>query len=129
MDTKKIDQLISDTEKRLKKLDNARAKVLTELEELNRIKKARFQIRESAPLFLYAGITKESPADEKISLFRSLFRGREDIYAIRWESVRSGRAGYQPACRNEWVHGVCQKPVIKCRECAARDFLPLTSLL
>ena len=127
MDTKKIDQLIWDAEKRLKKLDNARGKVLAELEELNRIKKARFQIRESAPLFLHAGITKESPADEKIYLFRSLFRGREDIYAIRWESVRSGRSGYQPACRNEWVRGVCQKPAVKCRECAARDFLPLTS--
>lgn len=127
MDTKKIDQLIWDAEKRIKKLDNARGKVLAELEELHRIKKARFQIRESAPLFFHAGITKESPADEKIYLFRSLFRGREDIYAIRWESVRSGRSGYQPACRNEWVRGVCQKPSVKCRECAAHDFLPLTS--
>lgn len=53
-------------------------------------------------------------------------RCREDIYARRWESFRRGNSGYQLACRNEWVKGLCRKPKIKCRECLARDFLPLT---
>jgi hypothetical protein len=35
-------------------------------------------------------------ADEKIRLFRSLLRGREDIYAVRWEG-KNGKAGYSPA--------------------------------
>lgn len=56
-----------------------------------------------------------SPA-EKISLYRSLFRGRDDVYPIRWEG-KNGRAGYSPVCANEWDRRVCQKPKIKCSEC------------
>jgi superfamily II DNA or RNA helicase/very-short-patch-repair endonuclease len=59
-------------------------------------------------------------------LFRSLFRGREDVYPRRFESRKTGRGGYQPACANEWVRGVCEKPRIKCSECPNRQFLPLT---
>ena len=62
---------------------------------------------------------------EKIRLFRSLFRGREDVYAVRWES-RSGRSGYTFACRHEWVPGVCEKPRIKCAACPHRAYLPVT---
>ena len=38
---------------------------------------------------------------EKVALFRRLFRGRSDVYPIRWEGKTSGRAGYAPACANE----------------------------
>ena len=44
-----------------------------------------------------------SPSDAKIALFRSLFRGRDDVYACRFESRKTGKAGYAPACGNEWV--------------------------
>jgi hypothetical protein len=67
-----------------------------------------------------------SPAQAKISLFRSLFRGREDVYARRFESSTTGKSGYAPACANEWVRGICRKPQIKCSDCAYRKFLPLT---
>jgi len=63
---------------------------------------------------------------EKIKLFRSIFRGREDVYALRFESKRTGRSGYAPACRNEWVRGICRKPQIKCGDCDRRELLPLT---
>jgi hypothetical protein len=33
----------------------------------------------------------------KIALFRALFAGREDVYARRWVSVRTGRTGWGPA--------------------------------
>jgi superfamily II DNA or RNA helicase/very-short-patch-repair endonuclease len=59
-------------------------------------------------------------------LFRSLFRGREDVYPRRFESRKTGKAGYAPACANEWVRGVCEKPKIKCAECPHRRFLPVT---
>ncbi len=62
---------------------------------------------------------------EKIRIFRRLFRGRNDVFAIRWESA-SGRSGYAPACENEWKHGICNKPKIKCAECEYRKLLPLT---
>jgi superfamily II DNA or RNA helicase/very-short-patch-repair endonuclease len=66
-----------------------------------------------------------SPA-AKIALFRALFRGRDDVYPRRFESRKTGRAGYAPACANEWVRGVCEKPRIKCADCPNRRFLPVT---
>jgi len=63
--------------------------------------------------------------DAKIQLFRSLFRGREDVYPIRWES-RNGRSGYSPACDNEWITGLCEKPRIKCSDCNNRKLLTIT---
>lgn len=126
MDSKKIARLIRDAEKKLKSLDTERNKVLAELEELRREQNNIYQVRKTRSLFISAQLTKDSPAKEKISLFYSLFKGREDVFALRWESSRSGKVGYQPACRNEWVKGICRKPQIKCGECAARDFIPLT---
>src|SRR5215469_15864328 len=63
------------------------------------------------------GISNQSLPENKIALFRSLFKGREDVYAKRFESRKTGKSGYQPVCRNEWVRGVCEKPKIKCRDC------------
>ena len=63
--------------------------------------------------------------DEKVKLFASLFRGREDVYPIRWES-KAGKSGYSPACANEWRAGICEKPRIKCGDCAHRALIPFT---
>lgn len=71
-------------------------------------------------------VTQVSPAKAKIHLFRSLFRGRQDVYPRRFESRKTGRAGYTPACGNEWVRGICEKPRIKCADCPNRRFLPVT---
>ncbi|HEY7549929.1 MAG TPA: DEAD/DEAH box helicase family protein [Hyphomicrobiaceae bacterium] len=68
----------------------------------------------------------QSPAEAKVRLFRSLFRGREDVYARRFENRRTGKHGYAPACANEWVRGLCEKPRVKCADCTHRRFLPLT---
>ena len=76
----------------------------------------------------------ESPGDrpsklsnsEKVALFRHLFRGRTDVYPVRWESQSSGKSGYAPACANEWRIGVCKKPRIKCSECSNRVLVPLS---
>jgi superfamily II DNA or RNA helicase len=65
-----------------------------------------------------------STPGEKIALFRTLFRGREDVYPIRWVS-KTGKSGYSPACGNEWSF-VCKKPQIKCPDCSHREFLPIT---
>jgi superfamily II DNA or RNA helicase len=63
---------------------------------------------------------------EKVALFRRLFRGRTDVFPVRWESRTSGKSGYAPACANEWRAGVCEKPRIKCGECPHRQFTPLS---
>src|SRR5919106_6742510 len=71
-------------------------------------------------------VDRHAPADAKIALFRSLFRGREDVYPRRFESRKTGKSGYAPACLNEWVRGICEKPRIKCTDCPNRRFLPVT---
>jgi len=68
---------------------------------------------------------------EKIALFRSLFRGREDVFARRWENPKTGRSGYSPACANEWAHGLCEKRRgtgrrASCSECPNQAFSPVT---
>ncbi len=70
------------------------------------------------------GVHRFSPAEDKIELFRSYFRGREDVYPIRWQN-KQGKSGYSPACSNEWTT-VCQKPKVKCSVCPHQDFLPIT---
>jgi superfamily II DNA or RNA helicase len=64
--------------------------------------------------------------DQKVALFRRLFQGRTDVYPIRWESKTTGKAGYAPACANEWRAGVCEKPRIKCSDCGNRLLIPLS---
>src|SRR5271165_1184071 len=46
-------------------------------------------------------VVKPSTAETKIALFRSLFRGREDVYAVRWEG-KNGKSGYSPAGAMDW---------------------------
>ena len=71
-------------------------------------------------------VNHHSPVSDKIALFRSLFRGRDDVYPRRFESRKTGRSGYAPACANEWVRGICEKPRIKCAQCPHRRFLATT---
>ena len=63
--------------------------------------------------------------EEKVSVFRNLFKGREDVFARRWHSRTSGKSGYQPVCRNEWDRQLCDKKKYKCAECPNRLFKPL----
>jgi hypothetical protein len=62
----------------------------------------------------------------KIKLFKSLFRGREDVFPRRWQNPKTGKSGYSPVCRNEWVRGVCEKTRVKCGECPQQAFVPVT---
>ena len=71
-------------------------------------------------------VSNRSPAREKIMLFRSLFRGRADVFPQRWENTRKGKVGYAPACGNEWKPGLCDKPRIKCVACSNQAFLAVT---
>ncbi len=71
-------------------------------------------------------VNQHSAPEDKIGLFRSLFRGRDDVYPRRFESRRTGKSGYAPACANEWVRGLCEKPRVKCADCPHRRFLPMT---
>jgi superfamily II DNA or RNA helicase len=62
----------------------------------------------------------------KVKLFRSLFRGRADIFPIRFVSKKTGKPGYAPACSNKWESGLCLlKTGGKCSDCMNQAFVPV----
>ena len=121
-----IDEQIESIKDKLSDLDAKREELKQRLDHLltqkNSIAEHQETFGESFPL----AVNRNSTENEKIGLFRSLFRGRDDVYPKRFESKRSGKSGYQPVCRNEWVRPLCQKPKIKCGNCENRDFIPLS---
>lgn len=71
-------------------------------------------------------VNKFSSPKEKIKLYRSLFRGRQDVFARRWCSKNSDKSGYQPVCENEWDMALCDKKKYKCSTCPNRKLAALT---
>ncbi|MDO9535233.1 MAG: hypothetical protein Q7J85_07875 [Bacillota bacterium] len=69
-------------------------------------------------------LNNNSSPEDKIKLFMSLFKGRDDVYAKRWQT-KKGSPGYSFVCLNEWVAGLCLKPKIKCSECKNRNYAAL----
>lgn len=59
---------------------------------------------------------------DKISIFHNLFKGREDVFAKYWISRRTGKQGYSPVCKNEWIPQICRKP---CEKCGNKDYVHL----
>jgi superfamily II DNA or RNA helicase len=126
-----INRLLAGIETELAELNSHKSELLAQSAELQREKAALLQ-----PITVITGlndphptITNQSSQEEKIALFRSLFRGREDVYPRRFESIKTGKKGYQPVCSNEWVRGVCEKPKIRCEDCKQREFLPIANLV
>ena len=101
-----INHLIASTEAELAELESNRSKLLSRAAELQRNKAALSQSSGVPDLNSKTTVTNQSSQDEKIILFRSLFRGREDIYPRRFESLKTGKQGYQPVCQNEWIRGI-----------------------
>jgi superfamily II DNA or RNA helicase len=71
-------------------------------------------------------VTNSSQPEAKVALFRALFRGRQDVFPVRWETKKGGRSGYSPACVLEWRRPLCRKPMVKCGDCRSRRFRPVT---
>lgn len=70
-------------------------------------------------------VSNMSTPKEKIHLFMSLFKGREDVYAKRFEK-KDGKGGYSPVCMNEWKKWICNKPKIKCSQCENKKYSVLS---
>lgn len=75
---------------------------------------------------IIVSVNKFSSPKEKIKLYRSLFRGREDVFARRWYSKKSEKSGYQPVCENEWDNALCDKKKYKCSACPNHKLAVLT---
>src|SRR5258708_12768132 len=81
------------------------------------------EIRVRLPVSLKAPIPRTSA--DKVRLFRSLFRGREDIFPTRFVSAKTGKSGYAPACRNKFFRAGSEFPTAKCRASPTQPFIPL----
>lgn len=124
---KTIENKIKTLEQVLAALDAKRAVVK---ERIRRLRNQQQSIAEKS--FSYAKpyrktITNESSEEEKITLIQSLFRGRTDVYPKRFESKTTGKSGYQPDCRNEWIRPTCVKPRVKCGDCEHQDFISVSA--
>jgi hypothetical protein len=104
---------IADLQKRLAELDRERESVLIALEHLEL--RGELELQTAPQIVTDAFATSALSNADKITLFRSLFRGRDDVFPRRWENPKSGKIGYAPACRNEWIRGICDKPRLQQR--------------
>lgn len=69
-------------------------------------------------------LSKEQILQQRKDLFRSLFKGREDVFALRWTSRDGSKSGYMPACSNRWT-SLCDRKKYKCANCPNRQFVAL----
>jgi len=71
-------------------------------------------------------LDKQERAKQRIALFRRLFRGREDVYARRWERDGKG-SGYSPAAVKDWKAISRSRPEERKKiDRKTRRFLPLS---
>jgi len=120
-------QLLVEAEAELRLLDERRSELVARIERLRHEATALPPtVSEVSSSYLTAPVTQYSSEAEKIRLFRALFRACEDVCPKRFESVRTGRSGYQPDCANEWIRDLCAKPRIKCKDCPNRQLIPVT---
>ncbi|HBW34449.1 TOTE conflict system archaeo-eukaryotic primase domain-containing protein [Desulfosporosinus sp. BICA1-9] len=74
---------------------------------------------------LQSNINSMSDPKDKIELFMSLFKGRDDVFAKRWENKKKGTSGYSQCCLNEWKTELCRKPKVKCTACSNKAYARL----
>jgi hypothetical protein len=101
------------------RLENQKLKEILEYHNINANATHSFQKKTDI------NVTKKQKIQQRIKIFKNIFKGRTDVFAVRWES-KNGKSGYSPACENEWHPTLCQKPEIKCVNCQHRKLLPLT---
>lgn len=98
----------------------------TLLDGLNDLRQQLSAINAASPP---AQETSTLSSTAKITLFRSLFRGREDVYPKLWISKNGDRKGYMPACANDGNYSLCGKrkfPRVKCGDCNHQAYLPVS---
>lgn len=61
-----------------------------------------FGVQARPPAASTAQVDRASSRAAKVALFRSLFAGRDDVYAQRWENQRTGKGGWGPAVAGGW---------------------------
>jgi superfamily II DNA or RNA helicase len=73
-------------------------------------------------------VCHSSSTASKIALYKSLFRGRNDVFALKWKNDKSGKSGYSPVCKNKWAFGLCDMKHVPCSKCLHHEPVPLDNL-
>jgi len=120
---KTFDQQLADKQQECAQLHTENVRLIALLEKHGISHSAKLPT--PAPPVPPAGSNLNLSTKEKIALFQRLFRGRSDVYPVRWVNKDGTRSGYTPACGNEWKIGLCDKKRVKCSECGNRLLLPL----
>src|SRR5260221_14243171 len=104
------DARISELMARLTSLERERAEIVAAINTLRPVQNEGTAAPKVSSGRAGEPTDRNSPIEKKLALFRRLFRGRSDVYPIRWENRTTGRSGYAPACANEWRRGIFEKP-------------------
>lgn len=103
-----------------------RQELIKLIEKLEKEKNLKEKIYGKQPEKIQIESNKAISNEEKIKIFMNVFRGRTDVFAKRYVSKKTGKAGYTPVCKNEFNKYKCDKPKVKCSECSFRELVPLT---
>ena len=124
-DRESLLRAIAESRRRLAEIDSQRLELAATLSKLDAQLAASVDEPEALGPAEELAVLQPLSSAAKIALFRKLFRGRTDVFPRLWANSRTGKRGYSPACANEWVRGVCEKPRVKCGECPNQGFLPV----
>lgn len=108
--------------RKLQELEKENARLRTILENYG----ISYSVAENTKATLQAECPLKLSLQDKVALFQSVFRGREDVFAKRWYSPTTKKSGYQPVCKREWNREFCDKRKYKCSDCPNRQFAPLS---
>lgn len=102
-------------QKRLESIEIEKKFLLSKIQSLMESEPIREIVSSAAPVLT----TKE-----RVSLFRSLFRGREDVYPQRYEPLGK-KPWYGPVGTSGWNCKVCIAAKANLKKCPHREFSPL----
>ncbi len=127
----KYNLLLSENSRLVKENDRLKAQL-----EITKHKPSENRIAESTPeknmldddptdSTSFSDVNNTSDSISKIKLFMSLFKGRDDVYAKKWENKKKATSGYSPVCLNLWQVGLCVRPKTPCSKCANQLYAAL----
>ena len=116
---------IAQLEKALQELEGQRCDLQAELEQARAALARVAAVPPTNPTSKGSASNPKLTPEEKVALFRRVFRGREDVYPVRFVSKKTGKSGYSPECSNKFVDGLCDLRTTKCSECRNRAYRPL----
>lgn len=110
--------------------ENAEGLILSELARIKEVFSNLQEAEKNDTVDNTEQLHKAMGMSELITLYRDLFYGRQDVFAVRWDNDKTGAHGYAPKCKNEWDRNICGKSMKMkgaCKKCAYRENQEITN--